>query len=187
MPRRFPNPIRRILDSNELSKAAYCPMIGFSGVPGTCCRILGEFEKVKNEGPKQNVKIQPDLSWIDKKALGPELSSTLLAIKIAKRSDQNFYIALAEGVGNPVFKNEKPYCSMNYADVGIRLLTLFRYWNMVNYYFRYKNLITENWSAVLTQSIPAFVEAKDELSYKLAVLSEVSPRLRKASRILLER
>ena len=138
------------------------------------CRSLGEFEKVKNEVPKQNVKIQPDLSWIDKKTLGQELTSALNAVKAAKRSDEHFYIALAEGVGNPVFKNEKPYYSMNYTDVGIRLLTLFRYWNMVNYYFPYKNLITENWSAVLKESIPAFVEAKDELSYKLAVLSLIA-------------
>jgi hypothetical protein len=138
------------------------------------CLRLGEFEKVKREVSKQNIKILPDLSWIDKKALGPELTSTLDAIKTAKRPDEHFYIGLAEGVGNPVFKNEKPYYSMEFKDIGIRLLTLFRYWNMINYYFPYKNLITENWSTAIKQSIPAFVEAEDELSYKLAVLSLIA-------------
>jgi C-terminal processing protease CtpA/Prc len=138
------------------------------------CRNLGEFEKVTNDAPKQNVKIQPDLSWIDKKTFGPELTSTLNAVKTAKRSDDHFYIALAEGVGNPVFNNEKAYYSMDYTDIGIRLLTLFRYWNMINYYFPYKNLITENWNTVLKQSLPEFVHAEDELSYKLAVLSLIA-------------
>ncbi|HET6543269.1 MAG TPA: S41 family peptidase [Chryseolinea sp.] len=138
------------------------------------CQSLGEFEKVKNEDPKQNVKIQPDLSWIEKKTLGQELTSSLNAVKAAKRSGEHFYIALAEGVGNPIFNNEKPYYSMNYTDVGIRLLSLFRYWNIINYYFPYKNLITENWNAVLKQNISAFVEAEDELSYKLTVLGLIA-------------
>jgi hypothetical protein len=138
------------------------------------CQSLGEFEKVENEAPNQNIKIQPDLSWIEKKTLGTELTSSLNAVKAAKRSNEHFYIALAEGVGNPIFNNEKPYHSMHYADVGLRLLSLFRYWNMVNYYFPYKNLITENWNAVLKQNISAFVEAEDELSYKLAVLGLIA-------------
>ena len=138
------------------------------------CQSLGEFEKVKNEAPKQNIKIQPDLSWIENNTLGQELASSLNAVKAAKRSDEHFYIALAEGVGNPIFNNEKPYYSMNYTDIGMRLLTLFRYWNMVNYYFPYKNLITENWNTVLKKNIPAFVEAEDELSYKLAVLALIA-------------
>jgi C-terminal processing protease CtpA/Prc len=138
------------------------------------CQMLGAFEKFKNEAPKQNIKIQPDLSWIDQKTLGQELASSLNAVKAAKRPEEHFYIALAEGVGNPIFNNEKPYHSMNFTDIGMRLLTLFRYWNMVNYYFPYKNLITENWNIVLKKNIPAFVEAEDELSYKLAVLALIA-------------
>ncbi|HEX6227699.1 MAG TPA: S41 family peptidase [Chryseolinea sp.] len=138
------------------------------------CLRLGKFEKATHEQKKKEVKIQPDFSWIDGKSLGRELTSTLNEVKTAKKLDEHYYIGLAEKVGNPVFKNENSYHSINYADAGVRLVALFRYWNMINYYFPYKNLISENWNDVLKRSIKAFVEAEDDLSYKLAVLSLIA-------------
>jgi hypothetical protein len=79
------------------------------------CRGLEGFEKVIADAPKQKIKIQPDLLWIDQKTLGRDLTSILNDIRVAKRSGEHFYIALAQGVGNPIFKNEKAYYSMNFA------------------------------------------------------------------------
>ncbi|MBK9737841.1 MAG: hypothetical protein IPO92_24055 [Saprospiraceae bacterium] len=59
---------------------------------------------------------------------------------------------------------------MKYPDAGFRLLTLYRYWNIIQYYFPYKNLIEEDWKNVLEEFIPKFIEAKDDTEYMLTVL-----------------
>jgi C-terminal processing protease CtpA/Prc len=59
---------------------------------------------------------------------------------------------------------------MIYPDAGFRLLTLYRYWNIIQYYFPYKNLIEEDWKNVLGEFIPKIVNAKDETEYTLFVL-----------------
>ncbi len=34
--------------------------------------------------------------------------------------------------------------SINYEDTGMRLLGLFRYWNIIEYFYPYKNLMDED-------------------------------------------
>ncbi len=132
---------------------------------------LGTFEvKSKQKEIKNQIKMMPDLEWITNSGLSTELVEKLQRVKMAERSSNNYYIGLTNGVGNPVFKNERSYSSMKYPDAGFRLLSLFRYWNIIQYYFPYKNLIGEDWKNVLTEFIPSFINAKNELEYKLAAL-----------------
>ena len=135
---------------------------------------LGAVEKGKLEKNKEkNIKIKPDLLWINSSALGDKLTLQLTNIKNAKRTKNNYYIDIA-GVGSGIFKNENPYLSMKYPDTGFRLLCLYRYWNIIQYYFPYKNLIEENWNNVLKEFIPKFVNAENELEYKKTVLSLIA-------------
>jgi C-terminal processing protease CtpA/Prc len=116
------------------------------------------------------VKLFPDLKWIqDKNALGIELVRKLDNIKRAQRSGSNYFVELGYA-DNPVFKNENSYTSMNYPDVGYRLLSLFRIWNIIQYYSPYKYLIDEDWNKVLPEFIPKFIYAKNETEYRLVVL-----------------
>lgn len=133
--------------------------------------VLGAFE-VGKETPVAvgEVKIKPDLGWIESSGLSNELISVLHKVKNAQRAGEHYYIGLYPGVGNPVFKNEKPYSSMELPDAGYRLLSLFRYWNIIQYYFPYKNLIEEDWKGVLKKFIPSFISAKTEEQYTLTVL-----------------
>lgn len=85
----------------------------------------------------------------------------------------HYYIDFVQGAGNPIFKNENPYEQMHFGDDGYRLLALFRYWNMIEYFFPYKHLIKEGWDHVLKEYIPKIVQADDELSYKLTLLELV--------------
>ena len=143
--------------------------------------ILNEWVKgIGATAPKRNfstpdsAKLLPDFTWINPSILGKELTASLNSVRIGEPDKENYYIALANGVGNPVFKNERSYVSMDYKDAGFRLLSLFRYWNMINYFFPYKNLIDEDWNAVLREFIPKMVNAKDELQYKLTVLALIA-------------
>lgn len=123
---------------------------------------LGSFESI-NEGEPNTI---PVLEY----KFSDDLENRLLNIQNAKRENSNFYVSLVDEVGNPNFINEKAYSLMGYPDAGYRLLSLFRYWNIIEYYFPYKHLIEENWEDVLKEFIPKFINASNELEYKLSVL-----------------
>ena len=139
---------------------------------------LGNVEAVEKQNKDTvEIKLTPDLTWINEKALGPDLTKSLLKLKSAKRPDEHYYIGKFPGVGNPEFRNERPYdASMKYRypDQGFRLLSLYRYWNMIGYYFPYKNLIGEDWNHVLSEFITKFISAGNELEYKLAALAIIA-------------
>lgn len=131
---------------------------------------LGGFELSNdNLNEKQNIKIKPDLDWIKNIKTTSSLVGLMTDIKNAKRTGLNYYVNLNTGARNPDFKFEKPYHEMGYPDAGFRLLCLFRYWNIIQYYFPDKNLIGEDWKNVLAEFIPKFINANSELNYKLTV------------------
>lgn len=132
---------------------------------------FGELPKGKKVKIKSStIKTEPDLNWIEQSNFSNELTGLLLKVKNAKRPSESYYIGLQPGVNNPEFKNEDPYFSLKYPDAGYRILSLYRYWNIIQYYFPYKNLIEEDWKGVLEEFIPTFIAAKDETEYTLASL-----------------
>lgn len=136
---------------------------------------LGPFQiNSKEPSTTDSVKIWPDLDWLTSSGFSKELSALLQNIKSAKRTGEHYYIGLTPGVANPVFKNENPYDGMKYPDAGYRLLSLYRYWNMIQYFFPYKNLIGEDWKKVLPEFIPVFVNATNEREYALAALKLIA-------------
>lgn len=136
---------------------------------------LGQFDTSKQIHTKSSeIKIKPDLGWIENSNFSNSLTHLLLKIKDANRTSDHFYIALTEGVGSPNFKNENPYPLIKYPDVGYRLLALYRYWNIIQYYFPYKNIIGEDWKKVLKEFIPQFIDAHYGTEYTLAVLKVIA-------------
>jgi len=122
----------------------------------------------------KETKLSPDLSWLNAKTLGDKLTSQLNRVKNAKRENKNYYLGFFPNVGNPQFKNEQAYKTMNYPDAGFRLLSLFRYWNVIQYFNPNRHLIEENWNGVLPEFIPQFLNAADELEYKKAALALIA-------------
>ena len=151
--------------------------VGRNAALSTWVEALGTFES-GTEGPpppppspsSDRRKLNPDIGWIDDEILGDDLSEQLLDVLRAKRKDKSYYIGLYPNVGNPQFKNEEAYKSMAYPDAGFRLLALFRYWNIIQYYFPNRHLIGEDWNNVLPEFIPKFASAANELEYKKAAL-----------------
>lgn len=135
---------------------------------------LGDFESGISTYPDSGkVKIYPDLNWITQSGFSPGLVMELERVRIAKRDGENHYVSFVENVGNPVF-DEDPYAGLHAPDVGYRILSLYRYWNIIQYYFPYKNLIEEDWKGVLAEFIPKFLEAKNELEYHLVCLEIIA-------------
>lgn len=132
---------------------------------------IGKFKtKKSNSSDEQNLKLKPDLGWINQSNFSPELVVKLNEVKHAKRNGRHYYVGFNANVKNPVFKNENKYSTMKYPDTGFRILSLFRYWNIIQYYFPYKNLIEKDWKDVLPEFLPQFIEAENEIEYKLSLL-----------------
>jgi carboxyl-terminal processing protease len=90
-----------------------------------------------------------------------------------RNQDSNYYVQTYP-VGNTGYTNEKPYPDSVYPSPEMRLLTLSRYWNIVNYFFPYKYLIGRNWDSVLVEMIPKFRYAKDTVAYHVAIAELVA-------------
>ncbi|EPR66289.1 peptidase S41 [Cyclobacterium qasimii] len=120
----------------------------------------------------ENALIKPDLNWIQNQ--DSALKDKLLSVYNNRSQGQHYYIELTPSVGNPDFINENSYENMPYPDDGFRLLSLFRYWNMINYFFPYKHLMDADWNIKLKEYIPVFLDAKNELEYELAALQLIS-------------
>lgn len=78
--------------------------------------------------------------------------------------------------GNVFLGNEAPYYTPYYPDENYRLLGLFRYWNIIQYFFPYKEDIGRDWQEVQVEFIPRFIEASDAFEYGLAV-KELTTRI----------
>lgn len=119
----------------------------------------------------------PELEWIDDSdALGPVLSSSLrLIFENRSISDEQFFVRTASSGANPaIFQNELAYDDQPLPDSGYRLLALFRYWNMVEYWFPYRDVIGEPWVGVLDAYIPEFVFADTRQAYISALVKLVA-------------
>src|SRR5262249_39627620 len=63
---------------------------------------------------------------------------------------------------------------MAYPTAPYRLLALFRFWNIINYYYPYKHLLDRPWDSVLTEYIPKLEAAGNALEYAMTVAEMVT-------------
>jgi len=120
------------------------------------------------EKPAGSHYLAPDLAWIDDEHMDGKLRKKLHYVLERRNQQKHYYVSLVDNIGNPNFKNENPYKQFTYPDDGFRLLAVYRYWNAIEYYFPYRDVIGEDWHGVMAAFIPSILEAKDALSYKLA-------------------
>jgi hypothetical protein len=119
--------------------------------------------------------VVPRLTWIaDSKRLGATLSAKLLQVHARRpRVDEQFYVAFKPGVGNPDFDVELGYPTLR-PDAGYRLLALFRFWNMVEYWFPYREDMDEDWDAVLREFVPRLAAADSSDAYRSELMGLIA-------------
>jgi len=128
-------------------------------------------ECVRCAGPLPNtVKLSPDLDWLgDEALLGPELSDLLRKIYVNRVPSQQWYVSLASFIRNPQFQREAAYVAMK-TDFGLQVLAVFRFWNVIEYWFPYRDIIGINWDEVLREYIPKVGLAQTLPEYERGVL-----------------
>jgi len=131
----------------------------------------GEIAKCETcEETAADAFLKPDLSWVDKSNMNQQLKDLLHKIYLNRSQGDHFYINTKTTVGNPEFLHEDPYIQMRCPDAGFRLLALYRYWNMIQYFYPNKYLTDKNWDTVLKEYIPKFILAGTQLNYELTAL-----------------
>lgn len=114
-----------------------------------------------------------NLSWTqDNNVFSDELTRKLKYIENNRFQGKSNYIHTTSN-GNIVIVNEPEYKKIEFPSRNFRLLSLFKYWNTIEYFYPYKYLIDQNWNEVLLEMIPKFLNSKSEMDYHLAMLETV--------------
>ncbi|HVG39828.1 MAG TPA: S41 family peptidase, partial [Pyrinomonadaceae bacterium] len=80
----------------------------------------------------------------------------------------------AANLTTQVSQKDKTYAEMSFPATEYRLLALFRFWNVINYFYPYKDLIGDSWETALPRYIPKFEANKDAVDYQLTVREMVA-------------
>ena len=113
----------------------------------------------------------PAFTWLDDQAVfAPSTIAALKTIRNAQPFATNRFVwRTSPNVGNPDFSGDAADGAPAFPAVETRLLALFRYWNMVQYYAPNRDITDRAWADVLPALIPGFINASDAAAYHLAV------------------
>ncbi|MYM86365.1 peptidase S41 [Rugamonas sp. FT82W] len=125
---------------------------------------------------KQDFQLLPNLEWLnDTHLLSAELRNDLNRIHLNRGiAKTQSYISMVPLTGNPMFDKEAEYKELKFPDAGFQLLSLFRFWNIVEYWAPYREQIGEDWDNVLRESITPVALSKDRSAYELAMIAVIA-------------
>lgn len=126
--------------------------------------------------PEPGAVLQPRLAWLGSRAiLGDELSARLREVHVNRPdTSAQFYVQFAKGIGNPLFLNESGYPNQATPDPGYRLLALYRFWNIIEYWSPYRELVEGDWDATLREFIPLLLAAGTHEDYQRACIALIA-------------
>lgn len=102
--------------------------------------------------------------------MGTILSVRLKEIRDAERDNGKLLCEFRViNMGNAVFEHEERYSKCTFPNIDYQLLSLFRLWNAIQYYFPYKYLLKDNWNEILLNHIPLFLEITSRMGYESAL------------------
>lgn len=116
-----------------------------------------------------------DTQWISNAGFSSAIANRLRFIRNNRYQGEPYYFAAGTALQIRIV-NEKTYNSQYYLypAPAERLLTLFRYWNIVNYFSPYKYIAPKKWDSVLLRFVPLFYAAKDTLDYHFNILKLIA-------------
>ncbi|WP_435273670.1 S41 family peptidase [Psychrobium sp. nBUS_13] len=115
-----------------------------------------------------NAVIKPDQQWFHEESISTELRMQLANIYQNRHQGSQHYV-LTSDVGGPTFSNEKPYKKDVYPDPAHRLIALYRYWNMIHYFFPHKDIMDTDWNRALGNHLSDIYLAETGEQYQFAL------------------
>jgi len=159
-----------MLEAKTKEEAQNCMVKWLKQFPFEIPEVNEEYQQTLPVLEEQKI-LEADLSWIeDKSLLGTDLRSYLKKLNEVMIVDTSkAYAVFPDNDFRVNMEAESYYPEMKPDDSGMRLLSLFRYWSIIEYFYPYKDITGEDWNQVLRRMIPVFLQGKDQLSYVLAV------------------
>lgn len=119
-----------------------------------------------------DAQLPADNAWAgDVATLGTALSDRLQAMfKNRPGFQAQQYVSFVPSVGNPDFSAEQRYTALSSPDAGYRLLALYRFWNIIKYWYPNRDVMDEDWNGVLLEFIPVMMRAMDGDAYRLTLI-----------------
>lgn len=116
-----------------------------------------------------------NLSWIDNSPFfSKETSLKLREIERYRNTGSKYYVSQNLNIGNIHIENEKKYPNIGFPNIEHRILNLFRYWNIIEYFSPNKYLTSKDWDETLQEMIPRFIKATNPSDYHLLILELVA-------------
>ena len=109
--------------------------------------------------PDGSVELQPDSVVANTSTDDAAFNAALRALQENTLSQQTKHST--KSFTELLDQKDNSYANMEFPTVEYRLLALFRFWNVINYFFPYKKLIDDPWENVLPRYIPKFEANKD--------------------------
>jgi C-terminal processing protease CtpA/Prc len=106
--------------------------------------------------------------------LGAKLSRDLQDIYRNRPIGTLFFVTLAPDATNAVFLHELSYRGIKLPDAGFQVLALYRFWNIVEYWSPYRDIIGEDWKDVLKAFVPKVALAKTSDSYQQELMALIA-------------
>jgi carboxyl-terminal processing protease len=132
---------------------------------------VGQYSAIPLPVVPPELRYNLQLDWINDSLLSSEVKMKLLNLKDAFRPQSNYYVnKVLPGI--PSFTTDIGFNALTWNNITeeIRLAILFRYWNMVNYFYPYKNLLDRNWDDILKEFIPKLINATDQITFHRRIL-----------------
>lgn len=130
-----------------------------------------------NDSLLKSAWLKPDFSWINGHNFPPALMTRLLYIRDNRRVDTPYHFIQVYTDGHSNFllpQHEATYTNLVYPSDPYALLSLFRFWNAVEYWYPYKYSLSVPWDGVLRQFIPVMLTHRNVVDYTLDVQAMVA-------------
>ena len=153
--------------NRDAANAALVAWVARLGEPRTCDPCAQ---------PALDAHLRPELDWIrDGESLGRPLSGYLVSVYENRHAaGGQHYVSRDRYLRHPDFSNEKAYPNLERVDGGFRLLALYRFWNIIEYWFPYRDVIGEDWDAVLAEFLPRLFSAETPDGYRLQLMALIA-------------
>lgn len=134
----------------------------------------GQFEHASQEpsNPLSESLVKLNSAWYqDNPALNTELTAIMKRLSEKRGDMKEGKYAFADQIGLPKFARERQY-RIERLEVELNLLSLARLWNIIEYWFPYRQDLEVDWYSILHEYIPKVIQAssQSELHRELQVV-----------------
>jgi len=131
--------------------------------------IAGEYEMLIDTAWNDSMNMNVNLCWLDHSFINNTIRQELRKIASLNTITPSQYLTVTGRDFKYPIPKEKAYGTNEILQYKYRMLALFKYWNVIYYFYPYKYLMDQSWDETLSEFIPLFMSASDSPLYKKAV------------------